>query len=172
MPLDPVKAQAVMDRYPGPRSAILPLLWMGQEADGFVSPETAEQVAELLGLPLGEVESVLSFYTMFRRRPAAGCRLQVCRSLACSMHGADEILEAVEAATGVAAGEQSADDAFSIEVVECIAACDHAPAYLFNERMGGPLSAERALSLLRGGGHSAQDPAAARPGGRREEGQP
>jgi NADH:ubiquinone oxidoreductase subunit E len=150
MPLDTAAARAVIARYPSPRSAILPLFWMGQEADGYVTRETAEQVAELLDLPLGEVESVLSFYTMFRRQPAARCRLQVCRSLACSMHGADEILRAIAAETGVVPGTQSADGGFSVEVVECIAACDHAPAYLFNERMGGPLDRAKALALLRG----------------------
>ena len=152
MPLDPAVAQAVIDRYPNSRSAILPLFWLGQQADGYVTPETAEQVADLLRLPLGEVESVLSFYTMFYRRPPARCRLQVCRSLACSMHGADEILEHIAAETGVAPGGQSADGGFSVEVVECIAACDHAPAYLCNERMDGPLSKEKALRLLRGEG--------------------
>lgn len=152
MPLPPEAAAAVIARYPSPRSAILPLLWMGQEADGYVSDDTAARVAELLGLPLGEVESVLSFYTMFRRRPPARCRLQVCRSLACSMNGADEIVQRIAAETGLAPGDQSPDGACSLEVVECIAACDRAPAYIFNERMGGPLTVEGALGLLRGEG--------------------
>jgi NADH:ubiquinone oxidoreductase subunit E len=152
MALDAAAVREVMARYPSPRSAILPLLWMAQETEGYVTEAAAAEVAELLGLPPAEVESVLSFYTMFRRRPPARCRLQVCRSLACSVKGADAILAAVEEATGVAAGHQSADGAMSVEVVECIAACDHAPAYLFNERMGGPLTTEKALALLRGQG--------------------
>jgi NADH-quinone oxidoreductase subunit E len=152
MPLDAQVAEALIARYPSARSAILPLLWEGQNADGHVTVETVEHVADLLGLAVNEVESVLSFYTMFRRSPPARCRLQVCRSLACAMKGAGEILEQVEAATGVAAGGASEDGQCSIEVVECIAACDHAPAYLFNERMGGPLTPEQALRLVAGQG--------------------
>jgi NADH-quinone oxidoreductase subunit E len=154
MPLDRAEAEAVIARYPSPRSAILPLLWMGQEADGYVTAETVQQVAELIGLTVNEVESVLSFYTMFRRRPPARCRLQVCRSLACAMHGAEAILEHIRRETGIGPGGQSPDGQFSVDVVECIAACDHAPAYLFNERMGGPLTPDKALALLRGEGEA------------------
>ena len=150
MPLDEQAAAAAIARYPSPRSAILSLLWLGQNSDGHVTPETVERTAELLGLAVSDVESVLSFYTMFRRSKAARCRLQVCRSLACAMKGAEGIVARIQAETGVGAGEQSADDQFSVEYVECIAACDHAPAYLFNERMAGPLTAEDALRLIQG----------------------
>ncbi len=156
MPWDAQAADAVVAKYPSPRSAILPLLWLGQNSDGHVTPETVERVADRLGLNISDVESVLSFYTMFRTSPPARHRLQICRSLACAMKGAEEILEHIAAATGVAAGEQSADGGFSVEVVECIAACDHAPAYLCDERMGGPLSPQKALRLLRGEGGDEQ----------------
>lgn len=156
MALDAQIADEIIARYPHHRSAVMPLLWLGQDRDGYVTPEIVAEVAERLGLTMSEVESVLSFYTMFRREPPARCRLQVCRSLACAMRGAEEILRAVEAQTGVAPGGQSADGQFSVEVVECLAACDHAPAYLFNERMDGPLSTERALQLLRGEGGQGQ----------------
>lgn len=152
MPIDLQVAEAVVARYPSPRSAVLSLLWMGQNADGYVTERTVSEVADMLGLPVNEVESVLSFYTMFRRTPEARCRLQVCRSLACAMKGAEEIVDHLAAATGVQTGEQSPDGQFSVEYVECIAACDHAPAYLFNERMNGPLDKEQALRLVRGEG--------------------
>ena len=156
MALDAQTADEIIARYPHNRSAILPLLWLAQNTDGYITPAAVSEVAERLGLMVSEVESVLSFYTMFRREPPARCRLQVCRSLACAMRGAEEILRAIEAETGVAPGGKSPDGQFSVEVVECIAACDHAPAYLFNERMDGPLSPERALQLLRGEGGKAQ----------------
>ena len=149
-------ADEIVARYPQSRSAILPLLWLAQNTDGYITPAAVSAVAAHLGLTVSEVESVLSFYTMFRREPPARCRLQVCRSLACAMRGTEEILRAIEAATGVAPGGRSPDDQCSVEVVECIAACDHAPAYLFNERMDGPLTADRALELLRGEGGKAQ----------------
>ncbi len=152
MALDAREATDIIGRYPSPRSALLPLLWLGQHRDGYVTEDTVADVALRLGMAVAEVESVLSFYSMFRRRPPARCRLEVCRSLACAMKGSGEILARVQEETGVGPGESSADGAFSVEVVECIAACDHAPAYLFNERMAGPLTPEKALELLRGEG--------------------
>jgi NADH-quinone oxidoreductase subunit E len=152
MALPAEAARELVARYPSPRSAILPLLWLGQETDGHVTPETVAEVAAILGLHESDVESVLSFYSMFRRRPPARYRLLVCRSLACAMKGAEDIVEHVREQTGVGPGEQSADGAFEVDYVECIAACDHAPACLFNEHMGGPLSREGALKLLRGEG--------------------
>jgi len=152
MALPAEAAEAIVGRYPSSRSAILPLLWLGQETDGYVTPETVDDVARLLGLNVSDVESVLSFYTMFRRQAPGRCRLQVCRSLACAMRGAEQIVEAVQTATGVAPGGQAADGSFSLEYVECIAACDHAPAYIFNERMAGPLTRELALALIAGRG--------------------
>jgi NADH-quinone oxidoreductase subunit E len=152
MALPAETARELIARYPSPRSAVLPLLWLGQERDGFVTAETVSEVASLLGLHESDVESVLSFYTMFRRRAPARCRLQVCQSLACAMRGAEDIVEHVREQTGVGPGEQSRDGAFEIEYVECLAACDHAPAYLCNERMAGPLTRELALQLARGEG--------------------
>ncbi len=152
MPLDLEAARAAIARYPSPRSAMLTLLWQAQEADGWVTPQTVTTVAELLGLTASEVESVLSFYSMYRRTPPAQRRLQVCRSLACAMKGAEEILSHLRAETGVGPGETASDGSFSVEVVECLAACDHAPACLWNERMEGPLDKQDALRRLRGEG--------------------
>ncbi len=152
MALDPAETRAILDLYPSPRSAMLPLLWLGQNSDGWIKPETVTAVAQLVGVEESEVVSVLSFYTMYRTQPPAQRRLQVCRSLACAMRGAGEILERIREETGVGPGETAPDGAFSVEVVECIAACDHAPACLFNERMTGPLTPNRALGMLRGEG--------------------
>jgi len=149
MALDPMEAAAIIARYPSPRSAIGPLLWLGQNADGWVRPETVAEVAALVGVSNAEVYSFLGFYTMFRRQKPCQRRLQVCRSLACAMRGAEEILEHIQAETGVGPGQADPAGGFSVEVVECIAACDHAPAYLYNEHMDGPLTADRAMQLLR-----------------------
>jgi NADH-quinone oxidoreductase subunit E len=140
----------LLRRYPVPRSALLPLLWRAQERDGYVTDEARDEIAALLKLPPAEVDSVISFYTMFRRRPPAERRLQVCRSLACAALGADELIAELRAkreGRGAAAGQ--ADGCAEIEAVECLAACDRAPCGLFNERVVGPLDREKAEALLR-----------------------
>lgn len=152
MPLDLDAARTAIARYPSSRSALLTLLWQAQEADGWVTSDTVSTVADLLGLTASEVESVLSFYSMYRRTPPAKRRLQVCRSLACAMKGAGEILAYLRAETGVGPGDPAPDGSCTVEVVECLAACDHAPACLFNERMEGPLDKQGALQRLCGDG--------------------
>lgn len=127
--------QDLLQRYPVPRSALLPLLWRAQERDGYVGEAARDEIAALLDLPPAEVESVISFYTMFRRRRPPERRLQICRSLCCAALGAEELIAALS-------------EGYEIETVECLAACDRAPCALFNERLVGPLDRPKAEALL------------------------
>jgi NADH-quinone oxidoreductase subunit E len=158
--IDAGRVRDLMARYPEPRSALLPLLWVAQEEEGWVSDAAVEEIASALSLPVNEVLSVITFYTMFRRQPPAERRLQVCRSLSCAFLGADDLLEELRRRHG----ERAADGSTSVEAVECLAACDRAPAGLFNERRVGPLDLRRAEALLQGT-EPAGDGAAAAAGG-------
>lgn len=130
------QAETLIARYPVRRSALLPLLWQAQSRDGYVSDAARDEIATLLDLAPAEVDSVISFYTMFRRSQPGPRRLQVCRSLACAALGADELIAALR-------------QDHEVEAVECLAACDRAPCALFNERLVGPLDRTGAEALLR-----------------------
>jgi NADH:ubiquinone oxidoreductase subunit E len=144
MVLDPAEVAEIQARYPERRSVVLPLLWRAQERIGYVSDEAIGEVAAAAGVPASEVGSVVTFYTMFRRVAPPARRLQVCRSLACAMAGADALVERLRSLPGC--GSE-----FAVETVECLAACDRAVAGLYNEGLVGPLHWDAASALVRDG---------------------
>ena len=127
-------AQEIIGRYPRPRSALIPLLHLAQEQDGWVSEEAMAHIAELLDLTPAEVVGTCSFYEMFKREPVGTYLVNVCTNISCQLMGGWELLEHVEDALGVKAGNTTADGTFTVEDVECIAACTEAPCLQVNYR--------------------------------------
>jgi NADH-quinone oxidoreductase subunit E len=123
-------AETIKARYPAgrERSAVLPLLYLVQSVEGWVTREGLAEVADLLGVTTAEVEAVASFYTMLRLRPTGTHVVSVCTNLSCALRGANEVFEAARRATGVPHGEDTSEDgAFTVHEEECLAACDAAP---------------------------------------------
>jgi len=118
------QCEALIALYPDPRSALLPIVHLFQAQEGFVTGDAMRAAAEMLNLTPAEVESTVSFYTLFFRRPVGKYVLQVCRGLACSLNGAGEIMTYVREKLGVDNLQTSDDGLFSYEEVECLAACD------------------------------------------------
>jgi NADH-quinone oxidoreductase E subunit len=119
-------------QYEDPRSALMPLIHRFQAVQGYVSPEAMAQVAEWTRVPLAVVESTVSFYTLFFRRPVGRYMLQVCRNLSCSLNGAAEVMQRFRERLGVGHLQTTDDGLFSYEEVECLAACDRAPCMQVN----------------------------------------
>jgi NADH-quinone oxidoreductase subunit E len=118
------RCEAIIAQYENSRSALLPIVHLFQEHEGFASPQAMRVVAKMLGLTPAEVESTVSFYTLFFRRPVGKYVVQVCRGLACSINGADEIMAHFRERLGVDHLQTTDDGLFSYEEVECLAACD------------------------------------------------
>jgi NADH-quinone oxidoreductase subunit E len=127
-------AREIIGRYPRTRSALIPLLHVAQEQDGWVTEEAMDHIAELLGLTPAEVLGTCSFYEMFKREPVGTYLVNVCVGISCMLLGADELLEHAEEKLGVKAGATTADGVFTLQHVECIAACDGAPCLAVNYR--------------------------------------
>jgi len=142
------RAQELIARYPERRSALLPLLFLVQAEDGYVSPAGVAQVAELLGLTKAEVAAVATFYTMFRRRPVGRYLVSVCRTLSCQLRGSREISQALCERLGTPLGGTDASGTVTVEEVECLAACDGAPVVQVNTENYERLSREQALELV------------------------
>jgi NADH-quinone oxidoreductase subunit E len=124
-------ADAIMGRYPEDRrrSAIMPLLYLAQSVDGWVTRDALREIGELLGITTAEVEAVASFYTMYRLRPTGTHVVNVCTNLACKLRGAEAVFEAAHEAAGVRHGaEMSEDGLFTVHEEECLGVCDFAPA--------------------------------------------
>lgn len=154
-------AREIISRYPRPKSALIPLLHLAQEQDGWVSDEAMVHIAELLSLTPSEVLGTCSFYEMFKREPVGRNLVNVCTSIACMLVGGDELLEHCEKSLGVTPGATTADGAFTLNEVECIAACTEAPCLQVNYRYFHQITHDEADALfaeLRAGGRSDEIP--------------
>ena len=129
------RAEAITARYPAgrERSAVMPLLYLAQSVEGYVTREALREVADLLGLRTAEVEAVASFYTMLRLRPTGEHVVSVCTNLSCALRGAKDVLRAAHAAAGVPeAGELSEDGLITLHEEECLGVCEFAPVVQIN----------------------------------------
>jgi NADH-quinone oxidoreductase subunit E len=130
------------------RSALIPLLWMVQEQEGWVSQDAMREVADAVGVTAAEVYEVVSFYTMFQQKPVGRHHIAFCHTLSCAICGAHEAIDYIKHKYNVPDKGPSADGRFSIEAVECIGACAEAPAMLVGETLHGNLTPERIDQIL------------------------
>lgn len=142
------RAEAIVAKYPKARSAVMPLLYIAMRRDGGLTPDGMRRVAEYTGLTPVQVESVASFYSMYKG-PVGDYVVSVCTSISCHLLGGDDVLEAVAGEAGVSAGETGADGLFSIESVECIGACGGAPAVQVNYELVEGITPEEGRRLCR-----------------------
>jgi NADH-quinone oxidoreductase subunit E len=142
------RAEELIARYPQRRSALLPILFLLQAEDGYVSPAGVAQVANLLGLTRAEVGAVATFYTMFRRRPVGKYLVSVCKTLSCQLRGGRDISAALAERLGVPLGGTDQSGMVTVEEVECLAACDGAPVVQVNTENYERLTVEEALALV------------------------
>lgn len=134
---------------PRARALLLSTLYSAQEQYGWLSPEAIQDVAEQLNLTSGQVHSTASFYTMFKLRPGGEYLLQVCEGLSCYLvGGAETLLERIHKRLGIGPAETTPDGKFSLQIVQCLAACDYAPALRVNDELFGPISLESLDELL------------------------
>lgn len=147
-------AQAIIARYPVPRSALLPMLHLVQSEEGYVSPDGIAFCAQMLDLTTAEVAAVATFYTQYKRHPNGTYTVGVCTNTLCAIMGGDEIFTALEEHLGVGHDETTADGAITLEKVECNAACDYAPVMMVNWEFFDnqtPATAREVVDRLRSG---------------------
>ena len=149
-----VVAREIIARLPRKKSAMIPLLHLAQEQDGHLTEDAMQHVGELLGVTSAEVLGVASFYEMFKFEPVGRYCVNVCIGISCHLMGAWELVEHAEHVLGVKDGSTSEDGMFTLEAVECIAACTEAPAVSVNHRYRhkvSPADLERVVDDLRAG---------------------
>lgn len=126
------EAENIVAQYPHRKAAIMPLLWMVQEHLGYITKEAVHEIAELTGTTPIHVEAVVKFYEMFHEHPVGKCQLMLCTNVSCLLRGADKTLQKLKEVLGIEVGETTPDGLFTLEEVECLAACDKAPVLLVN----------------------------------------
>lgn len=127
-------AREIIARYPRPKSALIPLLHLAQEQDGYVTDEAMAHIAELVGVTPAEVLGTCSFYEMFKLEPVGRYLINVCNNISCHLLGAAELQHHAEERLGIHTGETTADGLFTLEEAECLAACTEAPCLQVNYR--------------------------------------
>jgi len=149
-----VDAKEIIARYPRRRSALLPLLHLVQAEEGYVTPAGIEFCAEQLDLTGAEVAAVVTFYTMYKRRPVGDYHVGVCTNTLCAIMGGDSIFAALKDHLGVGNDEMTEDGVLTLEHIECNAACDFAPVLMVNWEFFDnqtPESAKELVDRLRAG---------------------
>jgi NADH-quinone oxidoreductase subunit E len=138
----------IFGKYPDKRSAVMALLYIAQEEYGWITPEAVDEVAQLCGVDRTQVDSVASFYTMFRQSPKGKYWLQVCTDLPCALRGAEKFYQDLLAYLNVEDGGTTDDQVFTVEQVTCLAACDHAPMLQCNFHYFENLDMEKVKALI------------------------
>lgn len=129
------EVDAILAKYPHDfrRSAVMPLLYVAQREQGYVTREAMEEIAEIVGVSTTEVASIAGFYSLFYESPHGRYHIQVCNDLPCAMRGAEDFLKQLCEYLGVKVGETTADGLFTVEAVKCLAACHRAPMFQVQE---------------------------------------
>ena len=140
-------ARRLIARYPNKRSAVLPLLFLVQSVEGFVTENGMREVAQLLDLTSAQVLAAASFYTMLKKRPQGEYLVSVCRNISCTHRGARAVVAALEEHLAIEAGGTTEDANFSLETAECLATCDGAPAIQVNYEDFYNLTPEKAIDI-------------------------
>jgi NADH-quinone oxidoreductase subunit E len=134
--------------YPRSHSAVLPALHAAQAETGYLSAGAMQDVADALRVPLTEVTSVATFYSMFFTEPVGRHKIRVCTNLSCHLNGADDVLHYLCGRLGIRPGETTRDGRVLVEVAECLAACEEAPVLLADEDRCARVTPEAIDDLL------------------------
>lgn len=112
------KIESLKKRYPDNRALILPLLWLAQKQESYISEDAMQNIAEIVKVPYMNIYSVATFYTMFRLEKTNKRIVEVCRTLSCELNGSEDIKKHLD--------DNYSDD-FEVLEVECMGACSGAP---------------------------------------------
>jgi NADH-quinone oxidoreductase subunit E len=144
------RIKGYIPRYPNKQAVTLPALHIVHDELRCVPTEAVREIADLLDLAPAEVEDTMTFYQFFKDEDhkLGKARLWVCRTLACALRGADDLLDHCSKRLGVPVGGTTVDGKVTLEFAECIGACEGAPAVLVNDEHVMNVTPERADQLI------------------------
>ena len=139
-------------RYPAgfESSLVIPCVRRIQEDRGYVADSDIEELTEYLGVPRIQIEEVLAFYTMLRRKPIGKHHLQVCHNVSCSMRGAERMVKHLSDRLGIAPGQTTPDGTFTLTTVECLGSCGTAPMMMLNDAFVENLDTAKLDAMVEG----------------------
>ncbi|MCU7497338.1 MAG: NADH-quinone oxidoreductase subunit NuoE [Ignavibacteria bacterium] len=142
------RIESVRKKYPDSKAALMPVLYIAQEQNGYITREVMDEVALVLGIKAVDVLGVATFYTMYHTSPVGKYHLQVCTNVSCMLKGGYEMLEETVKKLGIGVNEVTPDGKFSIEEVECMGSCGTAPMMAVNNDYFENLTKEKLNEIL------------------------
>lgn len=123
------RIEELRKRYTTSQALVLPVLWMVQEQNGYISEDAMKYVATLLNVPFAHILGVVTFYTMLQRKSIGKHHIEVCTNISCMLRGSVKILEHIEERLGIKTGETTPDMKWTLTEVECMGSCGTAPMF-------------------------------------------
>ncbi len=117
--------------------ALMPVLHAVQARFGYIPSDAIPLIARALNLSRAEVHGVVSFYHDFRTTPPGRHVIRVCRAESCQAMGAVELAQHVQNRLGIAFGQNSRDNEFTLEPVYCLGNCACSPAVVIGDEIYG-----------------------------------
>ncbi|MGA8670003.1 MAG: NAD(P)H-dependent oxidoreductase subunit E [Terracidiphilus sp.] len=139
---------ALVNKYPVKRSALVPMLLYAQDEVGYLSDAVISEIAERICITELDVRNVATYYSMLRFKPVGKYNVQVCTNISCMLRGAYDLFDRFQEELGIGHKGITKDGLFSLEEVECIGACCWAPAIQVNYAFHDDLSPEQVPGLL------------------------
>ena len=144
------KIAAILAKYPNKAACLLPVLYVAQEQEGWVSNEAMAAAAVVCEVTEIRAREVATFYTMYNKKPVGKYHVQVCDNISCSLMGSNHIYEYLSTKLGVNAGETTQDDRFTLSKVECLGSCGTAPMMQINDEYYEELVPDKVDTILGG----------------------
>lgn len=121
------RIEELKKHYPSPRAVVLEALWMWQNEHGWISGEGMKEVGRVLGIPVHEVYGIVTFYTMYNRKPVGRHKLEVCTNVSCMLKNSEKIVKHIQEKLNIGMGETTPDNRFTLVEAECLGSCGTAP---------------------------------------------
>jgi len=127
----PEEVKQILSKYPpeGIRSAVMPLLFLAQRDEGYITRAAMQDIAQILDITETDIGAIVGFYTLYHDKKEGKYRIQVCTDLPCALRGAEQFMDNLCSRLGMKVGETTPDGLVTIEAVTCLAACDKAPMF-------------------------------------------
>jgi NADH-quinone oxidoreductase subunit E len=125
------EVKQILAKYPpeGKRSAVMPLLYLAQREEGYVTKSAMQDIANIVDITETDVAAIVGFYTLYHDEKEGKYRMQVCTDLPCALRRAEKFMDNLCGSLGIKVGETTADGVVTLEAVTCLAACDKAPMF-------------------------------------------
>ena len=127
----PDEVKQILSKYPpeGKRSAVMPLLFLAQREEGYITKAAMRDIAQILDITETDIAALIGFYTLYHDKKEGKYRVQVCTDLPCALRGAEKFMDNLCGSLGIKVGETTSDGLVTLEAVTCLAACDKAPMF-------------------------------------------